>query len=218
MILAIILRYENISSNTPFNYRYYLTEYYKNIFDRYNVLLFPIVSEKNIDKICDICDGLIVTGSAIDINPKYYNEEKVEGKNYDIDEFKLDKKAIDLFAKYNKPILGICGGLQSINVCFGGSLNQSIGNHDLKNELHKVIIKHESFLDKIYHSKDIMVNSYHHQSIKNVAPGFKIAAISEDQTIEAIEKNNIMGVQWHPEQMMDFSFFEYFIKIVVNKK
>ena len=62
-----------------------------------------------------------------------------------------------------------------------------------------------------------MVNSFHCQSIKNVAPGFEIVAISDDQTIEAIEKNNIIAVQWHPEQMVDFNFFEYFIKIVSNK-
>ncbi len=217
MILAIILRYENISNEAPFNSRYYLTEYFKNIFDKYNIVLFPIVSEKNIDKICNICDGLIVTGSEIDIPPKYYNEKPINGKEYNIDEFKLDKKVIEIFANYNKPILGICGGLQSINVCFGGSLNQSIDNHDLKSSLHKVFIKKGSFLDKIYNSKEIMVNSFHRQSIKNVAPGFDTVAIGDDQIIEAIEKNNIVAVQWHPEQMMDFNFFEYFIKIIFNK-
>ena len=217
MILAIILRYENISEEEPFNCRYYLTEYFKSIFDKYNILLFPIVSEKNIDKICNICDGLIVTGSAVDIHPRYYNENPIKGKKYNIDEFKLDKKVIELFANHNKPILGICGGLQSINVCFGGSLNQAIDNHDLGNTLHKVAIKKESFLDKIYHRNEIMVNSFHRQSIKNVAPGFEIVAISDDKTIEAIEKNNIIAVQWHPEQMVDFSFFEYFIKTVSNK-
>ena len=137
MILAIIERLENISGEKPFNYRYYLTQYFKDIFDKYNILLFPIISEKNIDKVCNICDGLIVTGSAIDIPPKYYNELPMEGRNYNIDEFRLDKKAITIFAKYNKPILGICGGIQSINVCFGGSLNQFINNHDLKNSTHK---------------------------------------------------------------------------------
>ena len=64
-----------------------------------------------------------------------------EEKNYDIDEFKLDKAAIELFSSANKPILGICGGLQSINVCFGGSLNQKIENHNLKDALHTIKIK-----------------------------------------------------------------------------
>lgn len=77
------------------------------------------------EEIEKICDGLILTGSNIDINPIYYGEEDKKEK---IDEYKTDKKLIDLFYKKNKPILGICGGMQSINVHFGGSLYQDIQN------------------------------------------------------------------------------------------
>lgn len=217
MILAIIERIENIKEESPFNNRYYLTEHYKKIFDELDVLLFPIVSNKNLEKVCSICDGLIVTGSCIDIPPHYYNENPIEEKKYDIDEFKLDKAAIELFSKANKPILGICGGLQSINVCFGGSLNQKIINHNLKNELHKINIKEKTFLNNVY-NEDIEVNSFHKQSIKDVANGFIVSAYAEDGTIEAIEKNNIVGVQWHPEQMDDLIFFEEFIKKFCTKK
>ncbi len=56
MILAIIERIENIKEETPFNNRYYLTEHYKNIFDELDVLLFPIVSDKNLETVCNICD------------------------------------------------------------------------------------------------------------------------------------------------------------------
>lgn len=210
MILAIIERIENIKEETPFNNRYYLTEHYKNIFDELDVLLFPIVSNKNLEKVCNICDGLIVTGSCIDINPSYYNETPIEGKNYDIDEFKLDKAVIELFSNANKPILGICGGLQSINVYFGGSLNQNIDNHDLKDKLHKINIKGSTFLHEIYNG-NADVNSFHHQSIKDVANGFNVSAKAEDGTIEAIEKDNIVGVQWHPEKVNDLLFFRHFI-------
>lgn len=117
MILAIIERIENITNEEPFNNRYYLTEHFKNIFDKLDdILLFPIISNNNLEKVCEICDGLIVTGSCIDIPPHYYNEKPIRGKNYKFDEFKLDKDAIELFSNTNKPILGICGGLQSINV------------------------------------------------------------------------------------------------------
>ena len=122
MTLAIIERIENVIEEKPFNDRYYITKHYKDIFDELDILLFPIISEKNLEEICRLCDGLIVTGSCIDIHPKYYNEKPIPNKNYDIDEFKLDKKAINLFSREGKPIIGICGGLQSINVCFGGSL------------------------------------------------------------------------------------------------
>ena len=212
MILAIIERIENIKEEAPFNNRYYLTEHYKKIFDELDVLLFPIVSNKNLEKVCNICDGLIVTGSCIDIPPHYYNEKPIVGKNYDIDEFKLDKDAIKLFSDANKPILGICGGLQSINVAFGGTLYQRIESHNIKDLTHKIEIKSNTFLDKVYKEKSIAVNSYHCQAIKDIANEFEISAISEDGIIEAIEKDNIIGVQWHPEEMKDIKFFEKFIE------
>ena len=187
MILAIIERIENIKEEAPFNYRYYLTEYFKKIFDELDILLFPIISSKNLEKVCNICDGLIVTGSCIDIPPHYYNEKPDPNKNYDIDEFKLDKEAIKLFSNANKPILGICGGLQSINVYFGGSLNQQIENHCLGDKLHEINIKEGTFLNSV-HKGNIDVNSYHKQSIKDVANQFIISAKSDDGTIEAIEK------------------------------
>lgn len=178
--------------------------------DELDVLLFPIVSEKNLETVCNICDGLIVTGSCIDINPSYYNEEPIDSKKYDIDEFKLDKAIIELFDNANKPILGICGGLQSINVYFGGSLNQNINNHNLNDKLHKINIKENTFLYEIYNN-NACVNSFHLQSIKDLANGFNVSAKAEDGTIEAIEKDNIVGVQWHPERVNDLLFFRHFI-------
>lgn len=214
MILAIIERIENLEKQKPFNKRYYLTEHYKNVFDELDILLFPIISEKNLQKVCSLCDGLIVTGSPNDIHPRYYKEEPLSTKTYDIDEFKLDKKVITMFSDAGKPILGICAGIQSINVCFGGSLNQDIDGHDLKNELHNIHIKENSFLYQTYNSSSIEVNSFHHQSIKKVAEGFDVTAYAEDGTIEAIEKDNIIGVQWHPEEMNDLRFFRSFVKII----
>lgn len=182
------------------------------------MLLFPIVSEKNLEKVCELCDGLIITGSAIDIPPKYYQEKPLEDKTYEIDEFKLDQKAIILFAEKQKPILGICGGMQSINVCFGGSLNQQIENHDLKNKLHTITIKENSFLHKTYQKDKMEVNSFHHQSVKKVAEGFCVTAYAEDGTIEAIEKDNMIGVQWHPEEMNDLEFFRNFVKTFLENR
>lgn len=212
MILAIIERIENVDNEKPFHNRYYLTTFFKEIFDELNILLFPVISEKNLQKVCDICDGLIVTGSCIDIPPLYYNEEPVKNEICDIDEFKLDKKIINIFANNNKPILGICGGLQSINVCFGGSLYQNIDNHNLNDSTHEIKIEKNSFLYKTYNSSILQVNSFHHQAIKSVAPGFNITAKSQDGIIEAIEKDNIIGVQWHPEKIKDIKFFSSFIK------
>ncbi len=212
MILAIIERKENVKEEQPFNNRYYLGESYKEIFDEMDILLFPIISEKNLDKVCDICDGLIVTGTANNINPKYYNEKPIEGEKYCIDEYIIDREAIRIFANRKKPILGICGGMQSINVAFGGSMYQSIENHNIKELTHKIKISDGSFLNKVYLKTEISVNSYHHQAVKDIAKDFKVSAISEDGIVEAIEKDNIIGVQWHPEKVKDMQFFRKFIK------
>ena len=217
MILAIVERIENKEGEKFFSTRYYLTQHFKNIFDKLNILLFPVISEKNLEQVCNLCDGLIVTGNKNHIHPKYYNEIPISEEKYKIDEFKLDKKIIHLFHEQNKPILGICGGLQSLNVAFGGSLNQDIPNHYIPNKTHKVKIKNNTFLEEVYHTNHISVNSYHHQSIKEIAPNFTVSAISEDGIIEAMEDNNMIGVQWHPEKVNDLHFFETFIEKYFEK-
>ena len=210
MILAITERYELVEKEIGFTERFYITKYFKDVFEKLNITLFPVLTENNLEEIEKICDGLILTGSNIDINPIYYGEEDKKEK---IDEYKTDKKLIDLFYKKNKPILGICGGMQSINVHFGGSLYQDIQKHNLENTLHEIKIEKDSFLYKTYGTDKKEVNSFHHQAIKNVAQGFNVTAFSNDNTIEAIEKGNVIGVQWHPEKMNDLSFFKNFINL-----
>ena len=177
-----------------------------------------MISEKNIEEISNICDGLILTGSANDVRPKYYNEEPIKDKKYDkFDEFPLVKKCVKEFNKQNKPILGICAGVQEINVIFGGTLFQSIPNHNLKDQSEHILnLEKASFLHKIYKKDKIKVNSYHKQAIKDIAPGFRIVARCDDGTIEGIEKDNIIGVQWHPESLLDMQIFEGFVKNFLN--
>lgn len=215
MKVAIICRMENYKDDYPFNIRYILDESYRKIFDELNVLVIPIISENCLDEVVNICDALILPGSAIGVNPEYYNDVPFPGKQYKYDEYKLDKKIIDLFVKYNKPILGICGGLQTLNVYFGGDLNQNILNHKLYDgSMHKIKIFQNSFLKKVYKQEMIEVNSYHRQAIRKLAPNFKVTAVSEDGIIEAIEDGNIIGVQYHPEKLNNINFFKEFINLV----
>lgn len=217
MIIAITDRYykDKTSKVIPEYFRY--PKQFKDIFEELNIILFPIASLTNIKEIVKFCDGLIVSGRAIDLNPKYYNEEAIEATNlckeYD-GEDPLDFTLIKAFHEANKPILGICAGLQSINVVFGGSLYQDIPNHCIEEiqGRHKIQIQENSFIYQYYQEDKIQVNSLHHQAIKEVAKNFKVTAISEEGIVEAIEYNNIIGVQWHPEVMMDIGFFKKFIE------
>ncbi len=215
MILAITQRYGLSDGGSE---RYYIDKEFKDIFEKLNILLFPISTLTNISKVLDICDGLVITGSCIDINPIHYNESpiaEVHEKSDEIDN--LDFTLIREFDKLNKPILGICRGIQAINVCFGGSLYQDIDNHKLpKTDRHSVKIDRESFLYDCYNVEKLKVNSLHHQALKRIASNFKVTAVSEDGIVEGIEKNNIIAVQWHPEMMKDMKFFEYFINKIVN--
>ena len=209
MKIAIIERIENYDEEKPFSKRYYLDDWYVQIFNDLDVLLIPVVSQKNIEQVVNMCDGLIVTGSFNDVHPKYYGEKPIDGKDYVYDEFNLVKDLVKGFEKANKPIFGICAGIQEINVIYGGTLYQQIPNHRMiDGSKHIVKLSEESFLHNVYDKKEILVNSYHNQAIKDLAKGFKVSAISEDGIIEAIEKGNVVAVQWHPEIIKDMKLFK----------
>ena len=219
MRIAITERLVKEEEEKPFEITYYLNNYYKEIFDKLDILLIPIVSENKLEEVCSLCDGLILTGSANHIHPKYYNEDPIKEITYDkFDEYLFVKKAVEVFNQNNKPILGICAGIQELNVIFGGTLNQLIPNHQtIKNpKKHEIKIKKDSFLYKVYNKENIEVNSFHSQSVKDVAPNFTVTAMSNDGVIEGIENGNIIGVQWHPEEMYDFKLFDDFFKTFVN--
>ena len=82
---------------------------------------------------------------------------------------------------------------------------------------HSVTLEENSILYKIFGKREIYVNSYHNQAINRLADGFKATAISKDGTIEGIEKDNIIAVQWHPEVLMDIRLFKGIIDYVELK-
>lgn len=213
MKIAIIARIENYDKEKPFNKRYCLDNSFKEIFDELGILLIPVISENKLDEIVSICDGLIVTGSQNDTHPKYYGEKPIIGKTFTFDEYPLVKNAVELFHNANKPIFGICAGIQEINVIFGGTLHQNVPNHEFRDgKKHIVHINDNTILYDIYNKNKIEVNSYHKQAVKDLAKGFKLAGVSEDGIIEAIEKDNIIAVQWHPETIKDMKLFKGIIQ------
>lgn len=160
-------------------------------------------------------DGLLVTGG-VDVNPLFYHENwQFEQRTSDSHRDQYEIQVIKQCAEKNIPILGICRGLQIINVTFGGTLfqdnrnaNEYVFQHEQQERrdypTHVIRIKKDSFLFPIFGDK-AYVNSFHHQSIKKLLMTFRIVARSEDSIVEAIQHHilNIVGVQFHPECMCE---------------
>lgn len=163
-------------------------------------------------------DGLLLTGSGPDLAPSLYGERrryKFRVMSRRRADFELD--AARMAAASDLPLLGICGGMQAMNVAFGGSLIQDIDGeldspllHQQKapaTELsHAVEVAPRSLLRRLLGQARIRVNSSHHQSVKRVAPSFVPSAVASDGVIEAIESPKhrfLLGVQWHPEFLYD---------------
>lgn len=157
-------------------------------------------------------DKLLLTGSKHDINPKLWGEENT-GSLYvndelDAAEWKLLEKAVEM----RKPVLGICRGMQFINVYFGGTLIQDLPckelhqKHNNHRPHHTVRTVEGTFTEKLF-GKETTVNSSHHQSVNILGRGLNLCAVwdGEDMSItEAFEHKEypIIGVQWHPECML----------------
>lgn len=157
-----------------------------------------IMLNENYKEAINSCDGIIFQG----------------GDNFE----KYDLEALKYIYDINKPVLGICLGMQLMGVLFNGTMI-NINNHKKKlSYAHSVIINRNSILYNIYKTNNIKVNSRHKQIIKNTK--LKVVGISQDGYIEAIEdstKKFFIGVQWHPENMVKYNkeqknLFKYFIK------
>ena len=157
----------------------------------------------------EIADGLLLSGGR-DVDPALYNQEvKYENVVTDPKRDELEWALVKAFAAKNKPIFGICRGIQTLNTYFGGTLYQDIpselgGNHS-GGVNHDLKIAKDSVLGKLF-GEYMFINSYHHQVIDQVAPGFVPTAWSDangNEIVEAIEHETLpyWGVQWHPEGM-----------------
>jgi len=216
-IIAISTRSVDYQSDAGIEKRrLYINGYFSEVAEKAGFILFPVCSQNGIEEIVAMCSGLIIAGRDRDINPKFYGEEPLEGLEYPEDPYEdeLDFKLIELFEKNSKPILGICSGLQSLNIYHGGSLKQHIDDHTSKENLvrHNIDIEENSFVHSLYGDKT-EVNSIHHQAINRVAEGFKVTAVSDDGTVEAIEKGNLIGLQWHPEVDYEIDTFKKFLNL-----
>ncbi len=182
-------------------------------------LILPLVADPASRRtLLDGVDGLLITGSGPDLPPRLYGERQrfkfplVSGRRSD---FELG--VVRYARKRDLPLLGICGGMQTLNVACGGTLFQDIPaqvpnarDHRQKSKAtevsHSVAVTPRSLLQKIVNCATLMVNSSHHQSVKTVAPSLTASAVAADGIIEAIESPThrfLLAIQWHPEFLFE---------------
>jgi gamma-glutamyl-gamma-aminobutyrate hydrolase PuuD len=121
MNIAAVLRYVDMQRGEVWDDRYYITNDYMLMAKKYGIGMTAIMSEQAIEDVCRHCDGLIIQGSATDIDPKYYGGAPLPVPPV-VDEYYLDSRLIKYFYEAGKPIFGICGGEQALNVYFGGTI------------------------------------------------------------------------------------------------
>ena len=199
-------------------------------------------NEDELSNLLTFVDGILLVGGC-DIDPKQYHEEN-GGQSKEIDE-KRDRVELSLgkhARAQNLPLLGICRGMQIINVAFGGSLYQDIAtampsavvHYFYKDEngnfiprdhrAHRATITERTLLYATINTAAIEVNSLHHQGVHQLGTELLVSAHAPDGLVEAIELKDhpfLLGIEWHPEELKDEpsqKIFAAFIKATQGKK
>ena len=193
----------------------------------------PILSAHgDADTYAQIADGVLFSGGS-DINPVRYGEKPYrEDCCYKDDRDEMELAIFNSFYKLKKPMLGVCRGIQTINVALGGTLIQDIPSMvEMSAHKQNLFDKPAHYVKSIQGSKirelfgeEFIVNSHHHQAIKTCAPGLRVTAVTDEGVIEAVEHESlpIIATQWHPERMIGeenfemenmMPLFEYFVEL-----
>lgn len=184
-----------------------------------------------IDDMLDFIDGLMIPGSDEDIHPRFYGQQltasrvTTQGQRAAF-EIAITKKALDR----NLPFLGICNGMQILNVACGGDLMQEITERVTSSNIiheqphpknipsHAINIKPGTILASLAsNSLEAQVNSTHHQAVDRIGAGLIVSANAPDGVVEAIEStmhNFVLGVEWHPEYLNSDLDLNVFKKLV----
>ena len=181
-------------------------------------VVLPLTENREVlDAVLAHCQGLLVTGGQ-DVDPGRYGQMPLpECGKPDLELDGMEYILLDWAMERDVPILAVCRGIQILNTYFGGTLYQHLPaqcpssvNHSQEPPydipVHSVTVAEDSFLAGLTGAGELQVNSFHHQAVDKVAPGFVVDAVSEDGLVEAIhlpERRFVLGVQWHPEFFLD---------------
>ncbi len=177
----------------------------------------PIYPDDDLEALLPTLDGLILAGGG-DVHPRFFGQEN-QGTDMDSVNEARDEMELAL-ARYaatqGLPTLGVCRGIQVMNIALGGGLIQHIEGHSQvantfqgSSTLHWVHVKPQSLLARLLDvNPGLMVNSYHHQAVPEdaLAPGLEVTAWAEDGIVEGLEMPGhpfFVGVQWHPERYFE---------------
>ena len=189
-------------------------------------IILPVIDNQPeiLDGALKFCDGLLFPGG-VDVDPAFYHEEPHRNHGASHCDHDLDLNwlyAANFAINNNIPMLGICRGMQLLNVAYHGSLYQDLSErqaiHPEVSELvhlqtcardettHDVKINQDSRLYKIFNQEILKTNTMHHQAVRKTGEGLRVAArCLDDNTVEAIESINndlLIAVQWHPEDLI----------------
>ena len=162
----------------------------------------PALAETLLAKV----DGIVFSGGP-DLDPAEYGEEVLnETVSIDAVRDRSDLLLARAALASGKPVLAICRGEQLMNVVLGGSLYQDLpaqveGVLPHSDTTHMIGVEKGSVLFDLFGLDSLMVNTFHHQAVKDVAPGSRVTARSSDGVVEAYENANVLAVQFHPERM-----------------
>lgn len=179
-------------------------------------LLIPYQPQKSLQQVVAVLDGLVLPGG-IDVDPARYGQAPVVACG-SIDPLwdELDLNTLRLALERDLPVLAICRGMQVLNVALGGSLVQDIPSQieeAIKHRqeapgwhaTHAISLQDGCLLGDIWGDAPARVNSFHHQSIASFGRGLRVCATAPDgviEAVEAVEHRFVLGVQWHPELMV----------------
>lgn len=210
--IGIVMRLEDFDGTR----KWFVNQPYIEAITHLGWAIMPLCSKESALDAVEHCDALLIPGG-YDLHSYYLHEPVHESCTfYDSLQDHFDFYCIDLFVRHEKPILGICRGMQLLNVYLGGNLLQHIdAQAHAPSHIHNIQLTSRSFLHQLY-PNTVSVNSYHHQVVGHLGKGLIASAHSDEAYVEAIEHVNhkIFGVQWHPELQKDDQLFPYFLDVV----